>query len=61
MRFQEGQSVVLTFPSVVNIGSQAINLSRVDMDGGTTNSSARTASFTMNNDKQITIEYGLQP
>jgi len=61
MRFQEGQSVVLTFPSVVNIGSMAINLSRVDMDGGTTNSSARTASFTMNNDKQITIEYGLQP
>ena len=61
MRFQEGQSVVLTFPSVVNIGSMAINLSRVDMDGGTTNSSARTASFTMNNDKQITIDYGLQP
>ena len=61
MRFEEGQSVVLTFPSVVNIGSQSISLSRVDMDGGVTNSSARTATFTMDNDKEITIDYGILP
>ena len=61
MRFEEGQDVVLTFPSVVNIGNQSISLSRVDMDGGTTNSSARTATFNMNTDKEITIDYGIQP
>ena len=60
MRFEEGQDVVLTFPSAVNIGNQSISLSRVDMDGGTTNSSARTATFNMNTDKEITIEYGLE-
>ena len=53
MRFEEGQSVVLTFPSVVNIGSQSISLSRVDMDGGTTILQEQT--FTMDNDKEITM------
>ena len=62
LRFEEGQNVTLTFPSVVNIGgSQSISLSRVDMDGGTTNSSARTATFTMNGDKEIEIRYGIEP
>ena len=61
MRFEEGQSVVLTFPSAVSIGSQSITLSQMDMSGGQTNPSARTATFTMDNDKEITLDYGIEP
>ena len=62
MRFEEGQSVVLTFPSAVTIGNQSINLAQMSIDGGgTTTLSARTAQFTMNNDKEITLNYGIEP
>ena len=61
MRFEEGQSVVLTFPSAVTLGSQSITLAQMDMSGGQTNSSARTATFTVNNDKEITLDYGIEP
>ncbi len=61
MRFEEGQDVVLTFPSAVTIGSQSITLAQMDMSGGQTNTSARTATFTMNTDKEITLDYGIEP
>jgi len=61
MRFEEGQDVVLTFPSAVTLGSQSITLAQMDMSGGQTNTSARTATFTMNNDKEITLDYGIEP
>ena len=58
MRFEEGQDVVLTFPSEV----EDITLAQMSIDGGgTVNTSARTATFTLNSDKEITLDYGLAP
>ena len=57
LRFEEGQNVTLTFPSEI----ANIDLSQINMSGGQTNASARTATFTMNGDKEIEIRYGIAP
>jgi len=57
LRFEEGQNVTLTFPPEI----ANIDLSAIDMSGGQGNASARTATFTMNGDKEIEIRYGIAP